>query len=242
MYACFLDASKAFDFVDHGILFEKLMKIDAPPEWIRFLMSGYKAINLKVCWNGFLSNRFPLKQRVRQGGVLSPMLFSVYLDELLGILSESGCGLSLGTLFLGCIAYADDIVLLSTSATDLQKMVDLCVQYGEKHAIKFNASKTKCVKFSQKKEQRPAPIFLAGVALEWADEFVYLGHVIHSDLSISKDMTRVKHSFNQQLNLLMSRFGRITPSLRGHLFKTFCTSLYGIQLWGNELKKENTTR
>ena len=119
---------------------------------------------------------------------------------------------------------------------------DLSVQYGEKHAIKFNASKTKCVKFSQKKEQRPAPIFLARVALEWADEFVYLGHVIHSDLSISKDMTRVKHSFNQQLNLLMSRFGRITPSLRGHLFKTFCTSLYGIQLWGNELKKENTTR
>ena len=119
LYACFMDASKAFDFLDHGILFSKMMELEMPPEWIRLLMSGYEAINLKVRWNNVFSHTFPLQQGVRQGDVLSPALFSVYLDELLEILQQSGCGFFIGKIFVGCVVYVDDIVLLSTSATDL---------------------------------------------------------------------------------------------------------------------------
>lgn len=80
-------------------------------------------------------------------------------------------------------------------------------------------------------------IWFAGESLEWADKFIYRAHVLQNDLSIDQDAERVKNGFIKQLNLLMSRFGRITSSLRGDLFKTFCTSLHGVQIVGKCVEK-----
>jgi len=59
---------------------------------------------------------------VRQGGILSPLLFSVYIDDLLNELRVSGYGIHIGSLFTSVIAYADDICILSCSCYGLQKM------------------------------------------------------------------------------------------------------------------------
>ena len=69
---------------------------------------------------------------VRQGGILSPFLFSFYVDELLYLLSISGHGCHVGTVFYRCIMYANDI-LLSQSLCSLQFMVDICLDYAIKH-------------------------------------------------------------------------------------------------------------
>ena len=52
---------------------------------------------------------------VRQGGVLSPYLFAAYVNDLIGELRDYGYGIHLGSVFVGCLFYADDIVLLSPS-------------------------------------------------------------------------------------------------------------------------------
>lgn len=77
-------------------------------------------MKLNVNWNGVKSDSFRMHQGVRQGGVLSPELFSVYLDGLLEALRGSGMGFYMGKTFVGCVAYADDLVLLSSSLTGLQ--------------------------------------------------------------------------------------------------------------------------
>ena len=56
---------------------------------------------------------------------MSPILFAIYVDSLISDLRQSGYGLYIGTLFVGCVVYADDIVLLSVSCFGLQRLVDM---------------------------------------------------------------------------------------------------------------------
>ena len=120
---CFLDASKAFDLVNHEVLFQKLLKRGLPLPVVRFLSSWYHDQQMRVRWEQSLSSSFGVSNGVRQGSVLSPVLFSVYLDELLDMLSDSNVGCYWGGHFAGAVCYADDIVLLAPSASALRRML-----------------------------------------------------------------------------------------------------------------------
>ena len=87
-----LDASKAFDRVDYIKLFDKLIKRGMCPLTIRLLLNMYIQQKLQVKWNNHISYKFNVTNGVRQGGVLSPYLFSVYMDELLVTLKNNGVG------------------------------------------------------------------------------------------------------------------------------------------------------
>jgi len=82
-----------------------------------------------------------------QGGVLSPYLFAYYIDDLIDDVKRSGYGIYKESVFLGCILYADDIILLSGSCNGLQQMTDICVNYRRHWDIKFNATKSQCITF-----------------------------------------------------------------------------------------------
>ena len=66
----------------------------------------------------------------------------LYVDDLIGELRNSGYGIYIGRLFVGCILYADDILLLSFSCYDLQSMLNVCVEFGSKWDILFNLAKS----------------------------------------------------------------------------------------------------
>jgi len=84
-------------------------------------MGLYSGLQCAAVWNGIVKYRFDVKRGVRQGGVfLSPYLLSVYIDDLIKELRRSGRGIQVGTVFVGCILYADDIVLLSGNCYGLQ--------------------------------------------------------------------------------------------------------------------------
>ena len=72
---CFLDASKAFDLVNHGMLFQKLLDRGLPMPVVRFLSLWYRDQQMCVQWEHSLSNSFRVSNGVRQGSVLSPVLF-----------------------------------------------------------------------------------------------------------------------------------------------------------------------
>ena len=80
-----------------------------------------------------LGDTFAVLCGVRQGGVSSPTLFALYVDDLISHLrlTDSGYGIHVGSLFVGCVLYADDIVLLSASCDGLQKLVNICATYGD---------------------------------------------------------------------------------------------------------------
>ena len=73
MYGCLIDASKAFDTVDHNILFEKLLTRGLPSPVLHFLFGWYQSQRLRVRWNSYLSESFKVSRGVWQGGILSPI-------------------------------------------------------------------------------------------------------------------------------------------------------------------------
>ena len=181
---CFLDASKAFDRVDHGLLFQKLEKRGLPPPIINFLLSWYRKQTVRVQWSyNCLSSSFSISNGVRQGGVLSPYLFAVYLDSLLDELSFAGVGRS---LFAGAFCYADDVVLLAPCASALRKMLSICSSYANSHGLSFNAEKTQLICFSKSPHQdRKDVIYFNDVELIFSDHVLHLGHLLSSDLNES---------------------------------------------------------
>ena len=87
-----------------------------------------------------ISEPFSVSNGVRRGSVISPYLFSVYLDSLLVDLCNSGVGCNWGCLFAGAFSCADDIVLLATCASARRKILEVCCSFSASHKLEFNAS------------------------------------------------------------------------------------------------------
>ena len=147
VFACFLDASKAFDLVRHDILFDLLLSRGLPSPVVRLLSSWYSTQNLSVRWGSASSTPFTVSNGVRQGGVLSPVLFSIYLDELLMKLESLDVGCFWNNHFAGALAYADDIVLLAPSASALRILLASCELHGSRLGLQFNPLKTQLINF-----------------------------------------------------------------------------------------------
>ncbi len=78
---------------------------------------------LQVRWGSHTSTRYNVQNGVKQGGVLSPILFSIYIDGMFTRLSNSGIGCHIGHHYAGGVGFADDIKLLSPSNKGLQMMI-----------------------------------------------------------------------------------------------------------------------
>ena len=92
---------------------------------------------------------------VKQGAVLSPILFSMYIDSLLEKLKDSGLGCHVGRTFAGAFAYAYDIALVSPSLSGLRQMIQICEQYAMEYYIIFNPVKSKLMCFNSVSSDKP---------------------------------------------------------------------------------------
>ncbi len=101
IYVAFLDVKKAFDSVWHKGLFYKLFYFGIRGDIWYTLFNWYNRLSSNILWNGFISRSFPISQGVRQGAVLSPLLYAIYTSELLSCLESSGLGVHINSVFVG---------------------------------------------------------------------------------------------------------------------------------------------
>ena len=139
---CFLDASKAFDRVNHSVLFQKLRCRGVPDYLLRLLICWYGNQTMCVRWWKMLSDPFTVSNGVRQGGILSSFLFSIYMDDLSTKLNKHNIGCTIGELVINHIMYADDIVLISLSSRGLRILLNECEKYGIECDVLFNPKKS----------------------------------------------------------------------------------------------------
>jgi len=96
------------------------MHRNVPHSFLAVLMNWYSKYFAFVRWGNFVSRQFQILAGVRQGGVLSPSLFAVFTDSIVCKLRLAGDGASIGRHYLGCVLYADDIMLVCNSITAMQ--------------------------------------------------------------------------------------------------------------------------
>ena len=154
VFACFLDLSKVFDRVNHKTLFTKLARLNISGNLLKLLMFWYDNQLVNVKWKTIISDSFKMRNGTRQGSVLSPYLFSIYIREVSSHAIDSGIGYFVGSLCCNIILYADDMVLLAPSWKALQNLINTCDACTRNLDMKFNASKSVTMIFSPYKAMR----------------------------------------------------------------------------------------
>ena len=233
VYCGFIDASKAFDKVLHAGLFVKLMRKGAPKCFINILHDWYSKLFCAVKWENIVTNSFKVLCGVRQGGVLSPLLYNIYVDELTMQLRDSKYGCYIGTVFTGAVSYADDLTVIAASLAHLQHMLDICEKYGRDWDIQFNPKKTSLVKFGCNNEVT-RQIYFCNNTVGFTDGVKYLGVDIVAGNSFKCDLDRQKRKFFASANSILQKLGRQRNEVVAvELVKSKCIPilLYGCEIW-----------
>ena len=235
-----LDAEKAFDKVWRDALFHKLIKkLDGSMWYILkvYYDSSYGVLDLG---DGVLSELFPIKIGVKQGGILSPTLFHAFIDDLIYECTNLNVGAHIKKINVSIIVYADDILLLSSVDAHLQLLLNICDSYSYLWRIKFNASKSNIVEFDIQFFNNSSFV-LNGKNIYVVDSFKYLGVLIDRWLNFNAN-TIEKFGSVQKAVFSLSFLGlspnSISPHLQSFIFKTFCLSLFTYGLETTVLNKE----
>ena len=179
--------TKAFDFLKYSLLFQKLIKSGLSLIFIRLLILLYSLQSANVRWNGDMSEFFSLTNGVKQGGVLSAILYCFYCNDLFRNLREKKSGCWINVVYMGILGYSDDNLLIAPSRSSLQNMLSVCEDYAKEHNLKFSTDKnptkckTKCLKFLHK-DIYVKPLDLCGNPLLWVDGAKHLGNYIENKI------------------------------------------------------------
>ena len=223
-----MDASKAFDCVLHAKLCTKLLDRGMNASIVKLLYTWCKTQKFQIVWNGRLSRSFMIEKSVRQGGVLSPYFFNVYMDSLGLMLTDLGVGCRIGRRFSNNLWYADDLVLLAPTVVALQKLIDVCHSYASEHNIISNEKKTVCMRFgtTSAKVQHFPIISINSNNLLWVNNYCYLGYDMSSNFK-HYDFNEIdKRCHCVRANMLATRFSKVSEDVKKLLFKTYFSSIY----------------
>lgn len=231
VHVMMLDASKAFDCVNYLTLFRTLLKKGLCPLVARVVLQMHISQLLSVRWKSVQSRSFSVSNGVKQGGILSPIFFSIYTDTMLDALEKCGSGCRIGDVFCGALAYADDIVLLAPSRLSLKTLLEKASMCAQTLDLKFNGAKSQYIVFDGVPSSLAiASISFCGVEVPRVDDGLHLGNVIGIGAS-SKCISRAVADLQRRTNVLLSRFHFCSPEVRYALFKSQCMVAYGSQLW-----------
>ena len=165
---------------------------------------------------------------VKQGGVLSPTLFAVYMDGLFARLRDNGFGCYIGQHFVGGVGFADDLKLLAPSNKGLQNLVYICEDYAQEFDITFNGSKSQFLEFRDHycKLITNSQITVNNEILVQDNKAVHLGHSLNSD---NKDsiISAAIAQFWSSFNLFRADFGHIQPYVQCKLLNSFAVVFMG---------------
>ena len=182
LYLGFMDLQQAFDRVDRNALWQVLMIYGVGGKLLNAIKSMYVDSEACVRINGMEGEWFKVNSGVRQGCVMSPWLFNLYMD---GVIKELLMGMEMEGVKMKmngaewkvpCLLYADDLVLCGESEESLSRLVERFGRICKRRGLKVNVDKSKVMVIG--KERTPCRILLDGEQLEQVSEFKYLGYML----------------------------------------------------------------
>ena len=211
VFLSFLDCSKAFDRISHWGLFVKLLKRNVPLCFLMSVIYLYLNMSCVVKWKSQSSCAFDVGTGTKQGGILSTDFFSLYMHDLIDLLTSSGFGCHIIQICIACLFFADDIVLLSPSRYGLQQLLDICVAYCKEFCLDFNVRKSKVMVVGKMPAGTHfASLFLNNEPLDFVNDYKYLGVDLCAGKTLSFSSTGTIRSFHRAANSIF--YSRVKPS------------------------------
>ena len=172
----YTDFSKAFDTIPHDALLRKMSAFGFSPALMKLFTSYLSDRKNYVFYNGFFSNEYRVKSGVPQGTNLGPLLFTLFINDLLESMTS------------GVLAYADDLKLYRriSGAIDvgaLQNDLDVLSDWCRTNGLGLNLSKCHFITYTRKHKPFPSTYVLDDTTIEKRDSVIDLGVTFSGDLS-----------------------------------------------------------
>jgi hypothetical protein len=253
LYCAFIDYKKAFDSVNRTLLWQKLLRCNIDGKMLTVLQNLYK--NAKSCVRNSTqcSEFFMCNIGVRQGENLSPLLFSLFLNDLTEFMSHAYNGLTdvckishllfdnedIEVFFkLYLLLYADDTVIFAETAPELQAALNAMYLYCETWNLKVNASKTNVVIFSKSRQSENSVFKYNGENLSNVEEFQYLGIIFSRKGNFQKNKLRLVQQARKAMFSVLSKARKLClpVDILLQMFDAMVVPIlmYGSEVWGYE--------
>lgn len=158
-FLCFVDLQSAFPSTWREDMWRRLHEANVSGKMYRLIRSLYIDCSSAVITDNGLTDWFPVENGTRQGAVLSPFLFSLLISPLVDELQALGMGTAFEHLRIGCLMFADDIVLIADSEKDLQSMMNVASNFFRKWRFQVSAGKTRVVSLGHRETRILRPRF-----------------------------------------------------------------------------------
>ena len=211
---------------------KKLQFLGVPTSFAKTIFNLLADFKFRVRANDSVSPPFESFNGVPQGDPLSPLLFSIFTSDIPSFLRHTG--VPLGNTKIKYLLYADDLVILASSACELQFAISCVQQYAEKYHLTVNCSKTKCMIFY--KGSCPRYTFkFKGHDIETCIYFTYLGVVFTTRLSVTKHVDHIISKCNSKIGFLFGKLPIKDMPLNVviDLFNTYVLPIttYALPIW-----------
>ena len=221
-------------------------------------MKYYSISKAYILKDGFKSSIFKTTTGVKQGGPVSALLFALYIEDLVAELDKTGIGIKIGNININIPLYADDIVLISNTKKEMQIMLDLTGNFGNKIELKFNPTKTNYLAINETHKTTNKQILndlkiqlkLDNKIIDRVDKVTYLGTVISDNLkSKSHILNRIALSFAGVSRLNKETLFdsiQLNPNVKFQQYKTYIRPLltHGLEnlvLYKKEIRQLQST-
>ena len=178
VYTCFVDFQKAYDNVWRTGMYYKLIKYGINIKTIKLIKDMYDKTSQTLKMNKKITEAFSTYKGVRQGCVMSPRLFNLFINDLPDIFDAECRPVKLGKSELSCLMFADDIVMMSESKEGLQTCLNKLEAYTKEWGMTVNKKKTKVMIIQTTGKMPTVDIKYEGQNLEQVSQYKYLGTIV----------------------------------------------------------------
>jgi len=239
-FVCYIDAMKAFDRVNRNCLWYKLLKLGVHGKFYSAVKSLYENNRSCVSVNGHFSEMFSVNSGVKQGCVLSPTLFSVFINDLVQDINDLNCGIDIDGTMVSLLLYADDIALMAADENSLQQMLNCVSLWCKKWRLQINGKKTKVVHYRPKSIAKSCCKFVCGPeTIEVTHAYKYLGIWLNEYLDLNFTAKEIAKSASRALSVIISKFKSV-GGMSYDVFNTLYDNMvqpilsYGSAIWGSK--------
>eukprot|EP00033_Pygsuia_biforma_P000669 GCRY01000787.1.p1 GENE.GCRY01000787.1~~GCRY01000787.1.p1 ORF type:complete len:657 (-),score=74.41 GCRY01000787.1:34-2004(-) len=234
-WLCFVDLKKAYDRVWRNGLWWRLEKMGVDGKCGRLIRKSYEKVESAVMTESGLSRWFEVELGVRQGDVLSPVLFLVFMEELIERMRVKCVGVKVDAKVLGMLCFADDIVLMAECKEDLEEQLRVLQKWSDEWRMDVNEEKTKVMVVGGKAIDKEDEVKFGDGRIGFCEEYEYLGVKLNEEMSRKRIGESIVHKMEKAIAKRKGAMCLKELSMRSRVnfYKTYIRPVveYGSGVW-----------